>query len=84
MYVYIMHILNKQEDLYIMFGDVGLQWKAGVMTTALISFFSIIAIISTYVFHDHKTRKQLVGGVGLIASTAMYASPLVVMVRKTN
>ncbi|XP_076894197.1 bidirectional sugar transporter SWEET3b-like [Bidens hawaiensis] len=55
------------------------KWKAGVMTSALISFFSIIAIISTYVFHDHKTRKQLVGGVGLIASTAMYASPLVVM-----
>ncbi|KAI3731356.1 hypothetical protein L1987_62544 [Smallanthus sonchifolius] len=55
------------------------KWKAGIMTTGVIIFFSIIALISTYVFHDHKTRKQLVGGVGLIASIAMYASPLVVM-----
>ncbi|KAI7734644.1 hypothetical protein M8C21_026332 [Ambrosia artemisiifolia] len=59
--------------------ELSFIWKAGIMTTALIIFFSIIALISTYKFHDHKTRKQLVGGVGLIASVAMYAAPLVVM-----
>ncbi|KAL8217866.1 hypothetical protein R6Q57_021239 [Mikania cordata] len=65
--------------IFIWFTSPKQKWKAGSMTTAVIIFFSIIALISTYVFHDHKTRKQLVGGVGLIASVAMYASPLVVM-----
>ncbi|KAF5772270.1 putative SWEET sugar transporter [Helianthus annuus] len=65
--------------IFIWFASPKQKWKAGIMTTALIIFFSIIALISTYKFHDHKTRKQLVGGVGLIASVAMYASPLVVM-----
>ncbi|KAK1415209.1 hypothetical protein QVD17_30982 [Tagetes erecta] len=65
--------------IFIWFTSPKQKWKAGIMTTAMIIFFSIIALISTYVFHDHKTRKQLVGGVGLIASVTMYASPLVVM-----
>ncbi|KAK9063161.1 hypothetical protein SSX86_017031 [Deinandra increscens subsp. villosa] len=65
--------------IFIWFTSPKQKWKAGIMTTAVIIFFSTIALISTYVFHDHKTRKQLVGGVGLIASVAMYASPLVVV-----
>ncbi|XVF10018.1 hypothetical protein REPUB_Repub07fG0148100 [Reevesia pubescens] len=50
-----------------------LRLAVGVMV------FSITAIISAYVFHDHHHRKVFVGTVGLVASVAMYAAPLVVV-----
>lgn len=46
----------------------------------VIIVFCIIAVVSTFVFHDHRQRKLLVGCIGLVVSIAMYASPLVVMV----
>ncbi|MCD9640457.1 Bidirectional sugar transporter sweet3 [Datura stramonium] len=36
-------------------------------------------IISAFVFHEHRRRKVFVGSIGLVASVAMYASPLVVV-----
>ena len=42
--------------------------------------FSITALISTFVFHDHHHRKIFVGSVGLLVSVSMYGSPLVVVV----
>uniref|UniRef100_A0A2N9EMR1 Bidirectional sugar transporter SWEET n=1 Tax=Fagus sylvatica TaxID=28930 RepID=A0A2N9EMR1_FAGSY len=41
--------------------------------------FSITALISTFVFHDHHHRKIFVGSVGLLVSVSMYGSPLVVV-----
>nr|XP_043612747.1 bidirectional sugar transporter SWEET3 [Erigeron canadensis] len=65
--------------IFIWFTSPKQKLKAGIMTSAVTTIFSITALISTFVIHDHKTRKQLVGGVGLVASVGMYASPLVVM-----
>ncbi|KAK9045159.1 hypothetical protein V6N11_059048 [Hibiscus sabdariffa] len=53
--------------------------KAGVIATVVIVLCSTTAIISAYVFHDHHRRKVFVGTVGLVASVAMYAAPLVVV-----
>jgi ABC-type spermidine/putrescine transport system permease subunit I len=56
------------------------QTKVFVSVTCVIIGFSIPAIISALVFHDHHHRKVFIGSVGLLASTTMYGSPLVVMV----
>ncbi|GMJ00976.1 hypothetical protein like AT5G53190 [Hibiscus trionum] len=56
-----------------------LQIKAGVIATIVVVLCSTTAIISAYVFHDHHRRKVFVGTVGLVASVAMYAAPLVVV-----
>lgn len=56
------------------------QIKVAAMVLPVILVFCITAIISAYVFHDHHHRKVFVGSVGLVASVAMYGSPLVVMV----
>ncbi|KAE8736407.1 Bidirectional sugar transporter SWEET3 [Hibiscus syriacus] len=55
--------------------------KAGGITTIVIVIFSVTALISTFLFHDHHHRKVLVGTIGLVASVAMYAAPLVVVKR---
>ncbi|MBA0881561.1 hypothetical protein Goshw_011213 [Gossypium schwendimanii] len=41
--------------------------------------FTVTAIISAFVFHDHHHRKVFVGTIGLVTSVAMYAAPLVVV-----
>ncbi|KAK9143950.1 hypothetical protein Syun_013350 [Stephania yunnanensis] len=41
--------------------------------------FCIVVMVSLVTTHDHRQRKVLVGTAGLIASVAMYGSPLVVM-----
>lgn len=57
-----------------------LQIKAGSITTMVMVIFTVTAIISAFVFHDHHHRKVFVGTIGLVASVAMYAAPLVVVV----
>ncbi|KAK4257739.1 hypothetical protein QN277_007291 [Acacia crassicarpa] len=53
--------------------------KVALTAIPVIVVFCIIAIVSTFSFHDNKRRKLLVGSVGFGVSVAMYASPLVVM-----
>ncbi|XP_022734187.1 bidirectional sugar transporter SWEET3-like [Durio zibethinus] len=65
--------------IYLWFAQTREKIKAGVIATTVILLFSITAIISAFVFHDHHHRKVFVGTVGLVASVAMYASPLVVV-----
>ncbi|KAI4324989.1 hypothetical protein MLD38_030426 [Melastoma candidum] len=48
---------------------------------AIVLAFSAIAVVSTFVLHDHHHRKAFVGSIGLVASVAMYGSPLVAMRR---
>lgn len=57
-----------------------MQIKVAVSAISVILVFCITAIISTFVFYDHPHRKICVGSVGLVASVAMYGSPLVVVV----
>ncbi|GMP70491.1 hypothetical protein CsSME_00029322 [Camellia sinensis var. sinensis] len=53
--------------------------KVAMITIPVILVFCITAIISAFAFHDHHHRKIFVGSIGLVASIAMYGSPLVVV-----
>lgn len=57
-----------------------MQKVVSITSIGVILVVSITAIISTFGFHDHHNRKVFVGSIGLVASVAMYASPLVVVV----
>ncbi|CAI9092509.1 OLC1v1027765C1 [Oldenlandia corymbosa var. corymbosa] len=50
-----------------------------MVTVLVIVAFSSSALLSAYAFHGHSQRKTFVGSIGLIASVAMYGSPLVAM-----
>ncbi|XP_022773928.1 bidirectional sugar transporter SWEET3-like [Durio zibethinus] len=65
--------------IYLWFAPTRGKIKAGVIVATVILVFSITAIISAFVFHDHHHRKVFVGTVGLVASVAMYAAPLVIV-----
>ncbi|KAF9614925.1 hypothetical protein IFM89_021355 [Coptis chinensis] len=58
---------------------MGVQKKVSLMTIPVIALFCIIVFVSTFALHNHRQRKILVGSIGLVASIAMYGSPLVVM-----
>ncbi|KAF7147978.1 hypothetical protein RHSIM_Rhsim03G0199300 [Rhododendron simsii] len=53
--------------------------KVAMMIVPAILVFCVTATISAFLLHGHHHRKVFVGSVGLIASMAMYSSPLVVM-----
>ncbi|KAL2527408.1 Bidirectional sugar transporter SWEET3 [Abeliophyllum distichum] len=65
--------------LYFYFASSNGKKKVAILTIPVIIVFCITAILSTFVFHDHPHRKAFVGSIGLVASVAMYGSPLVVM-----
>ncbi|KAG6706927.1 hypothetical protein I3842_06G007300 [Carya illinoinensis] len=50
-----------------------------MIVTPVIVVFCTTSIISVFSFHDHHHRKLFVGSIGLVASVAMYGSPLVVV-----
>ncbi|KAG6649923.1 hypothetical protein CIPAW_06G007900 [Carya illinoinensis] len=55
------------------------QMKVAMIVTLVIVIFCTTSIISVFSFHDHHHRKLFVGSIGLVASVAMYGSPLVVV-----
>ncbi|CAN1267656.1 Bidirectional sugar transporter SWEET3 [Linum perenne] len=57
--------------------------KVAVILVPVILAFSIISAVSAFVLHDHHLRKVFVGTVGVVASAAMYSSPLVAMVSQS-
>ncbi|XP_027102550.1 bidirectional sugar transporter SWEET3 isoform X1 [Coffea arabica] len=65
--------------IYFCFAPANAKKKVAVLTTSVILGFCVIALLSVFAFHDHSHRKILVGSIGLIASVAMYGSPLVVV-----
>ncbi|GLT35832.1 hypothetical protein SLA2020_102500 [Shorea laevis] len=65
--------------IYIRFASARGKIKVAATATSVVLVFCTAAIISALVFHDHHHRKVFVGSVGLVASVAMYASPLVVV-----
>ncbi|KAA8533641.1 hypothetical protein F0562_030925 [Nyssa sinensis] len=66
--------------IYFWFASAGGKKKVAMMVIPVILAFCITAIISAFVFHDRYHRKVFVGSIGLVASVAMYGSPLVVVV----
>ncbi|XP_052187664.1 bidirectional sugar transporter SWEET3-like [Diospyros lotus] len=65
--------------IYFWFASAKEKRKVAMLTVSAVVVFCITAITSAFAFHDHCHRKVLVGSVGLVASIAMYGSPLVVV-----
>ncbi|WOG92801.1 hypothetical protein DCAR_0312077 [Daucus carota subsp. sativus] len=63
--------------IYFWFATATGKKKVAILTTTVTLIFVTCAIISAVVFHDHHHRKILIGSIGLVASVAMYCSPLV-------
>ncbi|KAK4786994.1 hypothetical protein SAY86_010827 [Trapa natans] len=63
--------------IYICFAPTRRKVAVAGATTTVALVFSIFAIISALVFHDHQHRKMFIGSIGVVASVAMYGSPLV-------
>ncbi|CAI0449858.1 unnamed protein product [Linum tenue] len=55
----------------------GLPIKVVVILIPVILAFGIISATSAFMIHNHHQRKAFVGSVGVVASAAMYGSPLV-------
>ncbi|KAG6389843.1 hypothetical protein SASPL_151317 [Salvia splendens] len=72
---YIMALLN-----CILYTWYGLPVKkVAMMTLPVVLLSSSVVLLSAFAFHDHHHRKAFVGSIGLVASVAMYGSPLVAM-----
>lgn len=65
--------------IYIWFASARIKIKVVVTVIPVILVFCITAFTSAFALHDHHHRKVFVGSVGLVASVAMYGSPLVVV-----
>lgn len=65
--------------IYICFATSKVKVKVAVAALAVITVFCITVFVSTFSIHDHRHRKLCVGSIGLLASVAMYSSPLVAM-----
>ncbi|XP_042037878.1 bidirectional sugar transporter SWEET3-like isoform X1 [Salvia splendens] len=65
--------------IYFYYASTDGKKKVAMMTLPVLLLSCSVVLISTFVFHDHHHRKAFVGSVGLVASVAMYGSPLVVV-----
>ncbi|KAL5568317.1 hypothetical protein UlMin_024892 [Ulmus minor] len=65
--------------IYFWFATAKAKMKVAGTFIFVVAIFTITAFTSAFVFHDHHHRKVFVGSVGLVASIAMYGSPLVVV-----
>ncbi|KAG7035735.1 Bidirectional sugar transporter SWEET3b, partial [Cucurbita argyrosperma subsp. argyrosperma] len=53
--------------------------KVALRLVGVVIVFSCVGMISTFALKSHHLRKLFVGCIGLVASVAMYGSPLVAM-----
>lgn len=65
--------------IYFWFASSKEKKKAILRLVGVITIFSCVGLISALVIKTHHLRKLFVGCIGLVASIAMYASPLVAM-----
>ncbi|XP_071927120.1 bidirectional sugar transporter SWEET3b-like [Coffea arabica] len=66
-------------SIYLRFAPANAKKKVGILTALVILICCATAISSALAIHDHPHRKIFVGSMGVIASVAMYTSPLVVV-----
>lgn len=72
--------MHMNRYVYLQLIAIGVQIKVAITVIPVILVFCITAAISAFALHDHHHRKVFVGSVALVASVAMYGSPLVVVV----
>ncbi|PIA49073.1 hypothetical protein AQUCO_01300133v1 [Aquilegia coerulea] len=65
--------------IYLWFASPTGKKRVSLMLVPVILLFCITVFVSTFALHNHRQRKILVGSIGVVASIAMYGSPLVVM-----
>ncbi|XP_044468192.1 bidirectional sugar transporter SWEET3-like isoform X2 [Mangifera indica] len=65
--------------IYFWFASARDKMKVAAILIPVVLVFGVTAVISGFLFHDHHHRKVFVGSVALVASVAMYGSPLVVV-----
>ncbi|KAK4431358.1 Bidirectional sugar transporter SWEET3 [Sesamum alatum] len=65
--------------IYFYFAPANGKKKVAMLTIPVLLVSCLVAILSAFLLHDHHHRKAFVGSVGLVASVAMYGSPLVVV-----
>ncbi|XP_052206387.1 bidirectional sugar transporter SWEET3 [Diospyros lotus] len=65
--------------IYFLFAPPKGKKQVAIITIPIVLIFCAAALVSAFVFHDHHHRKVVIGSIGIIASAAMYASPLVVV-----
>ncbi|CAI0449861.1 unnamed protein product [Linum tenue] len=66
--------------VYLWFASTREKIKVVVILIPVILAFGIISATSAFMIHNHHQRKAFVGSVGVVASAAMYGSPLVAVV----
>ncbi|XP_022922176.1 bidirectional sugar transporter SWEET3b-like [Cucurbita moschata] len=65
--------------VYFSFASSRAKKKVVLGLVGVLTVFFCVGMISAFVLHTHHLRKLFVGCIGLVASVAMYASPLVAM-----
>ncbi|XP_047973434.1 bidirectional sugar transporter SWEET3b-like [Salvia hispanica] len=65
--------------IYFYYASTDGKKKVAMMTLPVLLLSSSVVLLSAFAFHDHQHRKAFVGSIGLVASVAMYGSPLVAM-----
>ncbi|KAJ7959292.1 Bidirectional sugar transporter SWEET [Quillaja saponaria] len=63
--------------IYVWFASAKAKVKVAMGVIPVILLFCTTAVVSVFAFHDHHHRKIFVGSIALVASAAMYGSPLV-------
>ncbi|KAL0542469.1 hypothetical protein IC582_022583 [Cucumis melo] len=66
-------------SIYFCFSSSQAKKKVILKMVGVVAVFLCVGMISTFVLKTHHLRKFFVGCIGLVASIAMYASPLVAM-----
>lgn len=64
---------------YLFFAPPKLKLRIVRMLVGVLVLFTVLAVISAFALHDHKSRKFMIGMVGIFSSIGLYGSPLVVM-----
>ncbi|XP_074365137.1 bidirectional sugar transporter SWEET3b-like [Apium graveolens] len=65
--------------IYLWFASATPKKKVALLATSITLLFVVCTTLSVVVFHEHHYRKVFIGSIGLVASVAMYCSPLVVV-----
>ncbi|KAI4337947.1 hypothetical protein L6164_016309 [Bauhinia variegata] len=65
--------------IYLWYASPKGKVKVAMVGIPALLVFTAAALVSSFGIQEHRSRKLLVGSIGLVVSVAMYGSPLVVM-----